>query len=200
MPFENINKPAWAPAETAVLRQLYPNAPQAEVQAALPERSWDAIKRMGTLLQVRRAAVWSNAAVATLREFLPTHGKSYVARLLGKSPSTVHHKATRLGIANPGHRRRVLPPERAREPRQKRVAPVPAPAPAPAEKRVSGGSKRAFTPNLNAQIAKRRKSEEVVVLITAADIRRLPINDAGRRAYTLGGVRGYQQYQQQLTA
>ena len=198
MPFENINKPAWAPAETAVLRQLYPNAPQAEVQAALPERSWDAIKRMGTLLQVRRAAVWSNAAVATLREFLPTHGKSYVARLLGKSPSTVHHKATRLGIANPGPRRRVLPPERAREPRPKRVAPVLPPA--PVEKRVAGAGKYCRTPNLNAQVAKRRKSEEVQVLITAADIRRLPINDAGRRAYTLGGVRGYQQYQQQLTA
>lgn len=89
--------------ELAALCKLYPTAPKADVQAALPIRTWRTIESTAKRLFLRRnvplAREWSPAAEAILRQHYPTKGSQFVAAEVGRTPIAVYRHAIKLGIS-----------------------------------------------------------------------------------------------------
>ncbi len=97
-------KPQYTTAELALLRQLYPNAPQADVQEALPGRRWGTLARKANMLGIVRThrlpSEWTPAEAEMVRQHYPTGGPQAVLAHLARSVTraAIHGRARRLGV------------------------------------------------------------------------------------------------------
>lgn len=94
----------YTPAEIALLRNLYPDALQADVLAAVPGRTWETLARKATSLGFKRTKTmpgqWVAAEIAILRAHYPMGGVAAVLPLLTRkvAASGIHSAAARHGI------------------------------------------------------------------------------------------------------
>ena len=212
-------KPIYTPAERAALVALYHASPKADILAALPGRSWNALHLQAAAMGLSRPlGTWSKDELLVLAAEYPRNGGKYVAALLGKDeedvrrkawqqrigrlPATAEQRAQRAAKLLVTRRNRYLKnlPERPKQ--TVKLAPVVKPEAGKATPLLST-RRSAKTRNLNLQKeADRRKREaaKVVVSVTADAIRKLPANHPGRYAYAMGGVRGWQQWQAKQAA
>lgn len=199
----------FTPAQTAYVIAHYATATKAELLAMFPGRNWDAVTKLGSRLSTttttaRRAyasRLWTAPMDAYLRAHYPSVGARAVATHLHVAEGQATARARHLRVA------RVRPA----------AAPKAKPAPVPRKPYPTGRASRArpvvetplpvklrpMLPNLNAAKEARKKSERRVtaaVGITAEQVRKLGPNDPARRAYTLGGVAGWQQWKAQQAA
>ena len=84
----------YTPAERAALVALYSAAPKADIMAALPGRSWNALHLQAAAMGLSRPlGTWSKAELLVLAAEYPRNGGRYVAALLGKDEEDVRRKA-----------------------------------------------------------------------------------------------------------
>ena len=98
---------AWTEAERAILQEHYAVAPQDELMALLPGRTWEAIRKMATRLKLSR----ENVAIPQGDEFAYTAEEDELVRRYyageitreeatstGRSTASLKKRAKRLGI------------------------------------------------------------------------------------------------------
>ena len=204
---------AYSSAETAWLRAHYATASQAEILAALPGRKWTSlqnyvckIKASGRQHFIPKLPVtaWTPANVALLLAHYPAGGSAEVAALTGLTPNAVRSEASRRKlryVAAAAPKRKLMLPKikpPVRVPRVK-INPAIVPLKRPDGQPLLAVKRSAGTPNLNVAKEARKRAEEAprrAVAITADEVRKLPYTHAGRMAYMLNGVAGWQQWQQ----
>jgi len=57
------SKPAWTPEETAILRELYPEADRLDILQALPKRSWRNINQNAALIGLSRHTMKNSSGI-----------------------------------------------------------------------------------------------------------------------------------------
>ena len=93
----------WTADEIALLRELYPVRPTAEVAKEL-ERSIPAVRRQAYVLglkkKTKRHRRWTTEELQLLRELYPTcENIQDVAEKIGRPPSGVNAKAYNIGLS-----------------------------------------------------------------------------------------------------
>ena len=196
--------PAYSSAQNEYLRLNYPTAPQAAILVQFPGRHWKMVQKQASRLKCGQrcpgrtsvSKLWPMRFTDFLRGNYPEFGALPEAAFTGLSVVAVRSRANYLGIS---FRHRANVPKTAKMPRAPRkAAPPRAPrAAVPKPDLVLPVKLRPTLTNLNASKEARKKAEraaKAAVGITAEQVRRLGPNDPARRAYTLGGVAGWQQW------
>lgn len=98
-----MNGAGWTPAEDAILRRMYPRATTparvAGLKAALPRRTWHAIRVRAARLHLLKKPKWTAAEEATLRELWPDYAAEKIRRELpGRSWEAIERRASELGL------------------------------------------------------------------------------------------------------
>lgn len=91
---------AWTPDEDAKVRELYSLRTKAAALAALPGRTWQAIKSRGMRLGKSAGRAWSPAEDATLRDLWPDAAARTIRQKLHRSWHAIELRATLLGIGS----------------------------------------------------------------------------------------------------
>lgn len=199
-PAPNQHRPYTA-RDNQYLRDHYATATRAQVEAAIPGRTWYAIRNQAAKLRatgrplvvpVTARTSWHPANVALLLELYPTGGSAAVVAATGLSANAVRMQANRLQlhyIAQRSLTPRAPRPYRPRNAPKVAAPPVArAPRPLPPVK-----APRIGTPVANANAARKRR-DGPIVSITAQEISRLSYSHPARMAYTMGGIAGWNQW------
>lgn len=185
----------WSAAENAALTRLYPTAYRAQVEAALPGRSWNAMGLRAAELNLKRRRYWNEARLAVLTAHYPTQGAAYVAQLLDCPVAKVTKQASLRGIVRQSATKPIPTPKR---PRAVKPTPAPKPSPKPAPEPVAQHQPARLNNLINqkAQL-KKKKTAGAEREVSVAYIKTLPIQHPERLQYSLGGERAVLEYRAQ---
>jgi hypothetical protein len=204
----SLTRPAWTPAENELLRKHYAAAKTtASLLPLFPGRNAHGIRLQASRLQVKRRAApcaWSAKDIAILKAYYPTAGSVYVAERVGRTPDRVRGYAYEHGIAYIGvgakpaaeKKKRGPKPGAVFKPRAPKPVPVvakaakapvqkaaPAPAPVPVKRSPA-------TPNLNAQVARRKKEVTTPLGEILSAMKKTSCPPARRLAFTIAAHQG----------
>jgi len=92
----------WTPQEMAVLKELYPESPVAEIATRLG-RTVSAVENRAHQLGVKRKSwsdrLWTAEETELLKQLYPNRGNiEEIAERIGRSPAMVRAKAHKLGF------------------------------------------------------------------------------------------------------
>ncbi|HIJ71503.1 MAG TPA: hypothetical protein HPP87_09090 [Planctomycetes bacterium] len=92
----------WTDGEVALLKELYPECPLPEISKRL-NRTVGAIENRAHQLGIKRKTyldkLWTAEELQLLRELYPiSNDIQYIAKRVGRSPSTIRAKAHSLGF------------------------------------------------------------------------------------------------------
>jgi hypothetical protein len=181
-------------AEKAALVRLWPRAVASQLAEALPGRTWNSMQHQAKVLKVRRTyrgdgtnkLTWSKEHQDLLRKYYPTHGRQYVADLVGRKPGAVASQAWQMGVP--------FNPAKARVAAANPPKPAPKPvvvAPKPVVVLEIAVKTNPNTPLLNKSKAARRRAEKGGKGESISDqVRRLPADSVARRVFLLAGRNG----------
>lgn len=107
-PRGNFKESWWTDAELAILKDMYPDKPMKEVLAALPGRSWNAIKvkatkeKIARTMDARKAGYgerWTTKKLDLLRKLYPNSTKKTILKAFpGHSWNSIQGAASRHNI------------------------------------------------------------------------------------------------------
>ena len=206
-------------AERAALAALYHAGTKADIMAAVPGRSWNALQLQAAALGVvRQPGNWSEAELLILSTDYPSNGAKYVAALVGKDeeevrrkawqqhisrlPATAEQRAQRAAKLLITRRNRYLKNLAERPKQTVKLAPVPKPVVVKAEPLLAV-KRSAKTPVLNvAKEARRRKeaSQRIGLAEAIARHKTLRYGQPEHTAFLCGGLLGWQQWQAKQAA
>ena len=94
----------WSEAEKAVLTLYYESTmPMKDILAQLPGREKKSVFAMADAMELTRPRGWSDKELQILTRYYPSEGKGVIARLPGRSVSSVVQKACDLNIRHVGN-------------------------------------------------------------------------------------------------
>ena len=191
---------AWTAAETDALRRLYPTAGRAQLQAALPGRSWNATGLQAAGLGLQRRRYWNAPRLAVLAQHYPARGAAYVAQRLGCPAAKVTKQASLRGIGRVHALQAIFIPKPLNAVKLP-LRPKSPPPPKPVAEPVAQHQPARLT-NLIAQKAlqKKKRTAGAARAVSVAYIKSLPYQHPEAHHYRMGGEPAVLQYRAQQRA